>query len=210
MPLLEKGCDLFGIEGSAPMLQRLHQKLDSDQHHRFICWDAQQIPYPVDAQTFACIIIPFGTFALAHNQVQDSGANQMMHEFYRILQPQGLLFIDDFRITTLNKNEVEQYSKVWEIMHDHPKYGKVKEERMYRYTVEKNRLFEQQMIQQRTNRYTRVADQTVLEEYELQYPVCDPSDFPILGADAGFEYLQGHRVQFYEKPTMVHHFRKPV
>ena len=208
LPLLRRGCHLFGIECCSSMFQFLEKKLNSVQRQRFLCWNLQKFPYPIHDQTFASIIIPFGMFAFAHKNIQDSGANLMMHELYRIMQSKGTLIISDWRTSVFNRHHINQYSRVCELFHTHAEHGNIKEERIYQYDLEENRIFEQQIILTRKTRFIRLQDNTLLEEDQFHCPIWDAENYRILGNDAGFNYIKGVTVDFYEKPTIMHIFEK--
>nr|VFK12328.1 MAG: hypothetical protein BECKLPF1236B_GA0070989_103326 [Candidatus Kentron sp. LPFa] len=96
------------------------------------------------------------------------------------------------------------------MFHRHDKHGEIQEERIYRFHIERNRLFEKQIILERQSILTQVSTKELIEEYAEVYPVLDPNDFQVLGQDAGFEYVEGKIMPNYHMaPTIMHILRKP-
>nr|VFK13114.1 MAG: Methyltransferase domain-containing protein [Candidatus Kentron sp. LPFa] len=108
LPLLQEGVDLYGIEGaSSSMLEKLFEKLEQEQQSRFILWNALQYPFPAAPETFSAIIVPYCTFGLLHNGVENHGDNSLIKEFFRLLKPKGQVVINDFRTEPLDKESIE-------------------------------------------------------------------------------------------------------
>jgi len=125
LPLLQSGCDLYGIDGSWNMLKVLHSKLDMTDRNRFILWDARQPPYPAEDHSFEFVFVAFSTFSLLHNQVEDAGDNRILHEISRLLKPGGHLVINDWRTTPFDHDEFEYHdnrSGFDEFKHDEFEY----------------------------------------------------------------------------------------
>jgi ubiquinone/menaquinone biosynthesis C-methylase UbiE len=207
-PLLRLGCDLYGIEGSSEMYNVLQSRLDRSQKDRFILWDARQIPYPADDQTFEAILIPFSTFGLLHNHVKDLGENRMFHEFNRLLQSKGLLIINDYRVSTFQEEFSNDPNPVEIFYHDHPVHGLVREVQESHFKEVPNRLLPHQMMRERRIKFIREKDGVALEEHCEGVPLWYPHDYRILGQDADFEYIKGESCQFHKDSSMLHIFQK--
>ncbi len=211
VPLCKAGCDLYGIEGASAMLARLHEKLSPAERYRFIHWNAQHTPYPIQAASVDHVIIPFSTFGLMHNQVADLGANRLFHEFARLLKPGGQVILNDFRTTPLDRTVVGQPPWVAQFDHFHPVEGPIREEQISQFRIAPNRLCAQQMIRERTTRFIRLLDAKVLETHVERIPLWGSDEFPHLGEDAGLTYLSGTLVSdFHDEPSLTHFYQKPV
>ncbi len=230
IPLLQAGCDVYGLEISTVMLGQLRSTLSAEQGQRFICWNALQTPFPVDDETFGAVIIPFSSFSLMHNHVQDPGENRMFHEFYRVLRPGGLVILNDARTYKHDRNRgmasfgqqeldgksdqsmtgvVQDDTLILTFEQWHPDHGEIKEEWISTFYLQDTRLVPQLVMRQREIRYTRVRDGEVLEAHHEVIPVWDVSEYPLLGEDANFEYLtQEVTPSFHVSDTVNHIFRK--
>jgi hypothetical protein len=196
------------MEGSAHMYNILQSKLDLSQQARFILWDARQIPYPVENQTFEVILIPFSTFGLLHNQVKDIGENRMMHEFNRLLKANGLLIINDYRVSSFQEEFSKDSNPIEIFHHSHPVHGLVREEQESQFKEVPNRLLPHQMMRERRVKFIRDKDNVLLEEHFEVVPLWYPHDYPILGQDADFGYVKGECCQFHESSSILHIFQK--
>ncbi len=211
VPLLKADCDLYGIEGSSSMLAQLHEKLQPSERYRFIHWNAQRTPYPMDAASIDCVIIPFSTFGLMHNQVTDLGANRLLREVTRLLKSGGNVILNDFRTTPLDRTVVDQAPWVAQFDHFHPVEGPIREEQINQFRIVPNRLCAQQMIRERITRFIRLRDSKVLETHEECIPLWGSDEFPHLGQDAGLAYLGRTLVaDFHDAPSLMHMLQKPV
>ena len=210
IPLLESGMNLFGIEGSPQMFNILQSKLPAEHINRFILWDARQTPYPAKNQAFECAIIPFSTFGLLHNDIEDFGDNRILNEINRLLVPGGLLIINDYRADLFDRKKIKSPDAVWrrERNHFHAEHGRIIEDQHSRYKIVPNRLFPQQIIRERRTVFTRKRDGKVLEEHSECIPLWDIKDFPVLGKDAGFSYIEGKKCEFHEDSSIQHIFQK--
>ncbi|MEQ9482744.1 class I SAM-dependent methyltransferase [Coleofasciculus sp. F4-SAH-05] len=98
IPLFQAGCDIYGMDISAPMLERLQEKLPADECHRVIQWNALNVPYPIDDGSLDLITVPFSSFSLMHDGYIDRvDENIAFREFYRILRSGGLVILNDAR-----------------------------------------------------------------------------------------------------------------
>jgi SAM-dependent methyltransferase len=211
VPLLRAGCDLYGIEGSSAMLARLHEKLPLSEQYRFIHWNAQHTPYPIQNAMVNHVIIPFSTFGLLHNQVSDLGANCIFHELARLLKPGGYVVLNDFRTMPLDRTLVNQAPWVAQFDHFHAVEGPIREEQINQFCIVPNRLCAQQMIRERTTRFIRLRDSKVLETHVERIPLWGRDEFPQLGQDAGLTYVGGILApDFHDEPSMMHIYQKPV
>ena len=208
IPLLKSGCDLYGIEGSSEMYVVLQSKLDVSQHSRFILWDARKTPYPVESEQFETILIPFSTFGLIHNQVENLGDNMLFHEFHRVLKSQGILIINDYRVNTFQEEFGNNLNCVQVFHHTHQEYGKIQEIQESQFQEVPHRLLPHQMIRKRRTYFIRESDGVLLEEHFERVPLWYPDDYKVLGRDAGFEYLRGERCEFHDAPSIIHIFQK--
>ncbi|MCP4133627.1 MAG: class I SAM-dependent methyltransferase [bacterium] len=208
LPLLESGADIFGIEGSTSMFDSLLSKLSTVEKERFINWDARRTPYPAKDQAFDCIIIPFSTFALIHNNVENAGENRLFYEFNRLLQQEGLLIINDYRVEPFDRRKLQDPGQARVHEHHHHDHGLIREEQYSNFVVVPNRLFPAQIIRERRTVLIRVRDEKVLEEHFERIPIWDTNDFPLLGKDAGFSYLKGELCGFHADPSIHHIFQK--
>ena len=209
-PLLRTGCDLYGIEGSSAMLAQLHAKLPETERHRFIHWNAQHTPYPIQTASVDHVIIPFSTFGLMHNHVADIGANRIFHELARLLAPGGNVALNDFRTTPLDYTQANQLPSVAQFDHFHVEEGPIREEQISQFHIAPNRLFTQQMMRERTTRFIRLRDSKVLETHVERIPVWGSDQFPRLGQDAGLTYAGGVLTpDFHEEPSITHIYHKP-
>lgn len=146
LPLLQSGCDLYGIDGSWNMLKVLHSKLDMTDRNRFILWDARQPPYPAEDHSFEFVFVAFSTFSLLHNQVEDAGDNRILHEISRLLKPGGHLVINDWRTTLFDREDkVKNLPPVWVHEHKHDTHGDIVEEHHNRFKIVPNRIFSDQI-----------------------------------------------------------------
>ena len=174
---------MFGIEGSPQMFNILQSKLPAEHINRFILWDARQTPYPAKNQAFECAIIPFSTFGLLHNDIEDFGDNRILNEINRLLVPGGLLIINDYRADLFDRKKIKSPDAVWrrERNHFHAEHGRIIEDQHSRYKIVPNRLFPQQIIRERRTVFTRERDGKVLEEHSECIPLWDIQDFPVFG-----------------------------
>lgn len=210
IPLFEQGCDLYGIEGSDGMLSILHGKIDPAARKRFILWNAMNTPLPADDQRFECVIIPFSTYGLLHNNVTDQlGENRLFHEIHRLLTPGGVVIINDYRTEPFDRSQLDTDQPPWIHYHQHPFHGKIKEEQCNRFFVVPNRILPRQIIRERLTRLVAARNGEILEEFLEEIPIWDTEDFPLLGRDAGFAYVRGEHCHFHEDPSIHHVFRKP-
>lgn len=208
LPLLQAGCDLYGIEGSHEMYTTLQSRLEASHLPRFVLWDARCTPYPVNDETFGLIIIPFSTFGLIHNNVEELGENRLMHEFYRILQANGELIINDYRIRSFQEEYGKKPFSTTTSYHEHHLHGRVTEIQESSFKEIPNRLLPHQKIRERRIKFIRESDGHVIEEHFEAVPLWYPEDYKILGHDAGFEYSKGVERQFHKRPSVSHIFRK--
>ncbi len=208
LPLLKLGVDLYGIEGSDDMLKILLSELTPSQKHRFILWDAREVPYPSENKTFEVILIPFSTFGLLHNHVKELDKNSMMHEFNRLLQPKGFLLINDCRVNSFVEEFGESTHLIETFYHNHPILGRIKEEQESWLKEAPNRLFSHQRIRERRVTFIQEKNGLLLEEHFERVPLWYPPDYLILGHDAGFDYIKGEYCQFHKEPSILHIFQK--
>ncbi|MCK5192768.1 MAG: class I SAM-dependent methyltransferase [Desulfobulbaceae bacterium] len=210
IPLLESGMNLFGIEGSPQMFNILQSKLPAEHINRFILWDARQTPYPAKNQAFECAIIPFSTFGLLHNDIEDFGDNRILNEINRLLVPGGLLIINDYRADLFDRKKIKSPDAVWRLerKHYHQEHGRIIEDQHSRYKIVPNRLFQQQIIRERRTVFTRKRDGKVLEEHSECIPLWIFRIFLFLGKDAGFSYIEGKKCEFHEDSGIQHIFQK--
>jgi SAM-dependent methyltransferase len=208
IPLLDRGIDLYGIEGSLPMFQILQSKLSTEQRDRFILWDARQTPYPAANKTFEAVIVPFSSFGLIHNGVSELGSNRIFREFGRLLRVGGWVIINDYRTGSLDHNTLKKPEGVWLHYHQHPEHGQIREEQYSRYEIVPNRILPKQVIRRRRTVFLRERDGTVLEEHLESVPLWDVNDYPVLGEDAGFSYRGGEKCHFHQNESIQHVFQK--
>jgi len=209
IPLLERGCNIFGLEGSECMYEKLQSKLSKEDKSRFIVWDAMQIPYPVVDEFFENIIVPFSTFGLIHNNENDLGANRLFNEFYRILKSDGLVIINDFRTQRIDREKLNKDLIEESFCHCHPQYGEIVEEQTSQFKICPNELLDDQIIRERKTVFIVKKTGQVLEEHFERIPLWDASDFPILGEKSGFKYVKGEIcLDFHEEPSIMHIFQK--
>ncbi len=233
IPVFQAGCDIYGMDISAPMLERLKEKLPPDQRHRVIQWSILKVPYPIDDESLDYITVPFSSFSLMHDgYVERVDENTAFSEFYRILRPGGLLIINDARTYVHNKTGgsaaiaqqeldgkedkdmegcVKDNMLILTFKQQHPKHGEIKEEWISKFSLKETRIIPQLVIREREIVFTRVSDGKVLERQSETIPVWDVEDYPKLGKDAGFEYLKGEETpDFHVSATVNHIFKKPL
>lgn len=204
-PLLERGCDLYGVEGSRDMLDVLHAKLSEEDKARFILWNALQVPYPAPDACFASIIVPFSTFGLVHNNATEVlGENRLLKEFHRMLMPGGKVVINEYRIGPFDRCLVDKKHPPWLHCHLHPEHGNICEEQTYHFEEKPNRILEKQIVRKRKTRFIRESDGAVLEEHHEEIPIWDTLDYPILASDAGFCYEGFEQCRFHEDDSVQH------
>jgi SAM-dependent methyltransferase len=212
IPLLDAGIDLYGIDGSPAMLSQLHAKLDaagrSGDMARFIEWEALATPYPCEGESFDVAIVPFASFSLIHsNMSHPVEENRILREFNRLLRPGGIAVINDYRLGRFDE-ALLRTGQTFNHDHHHPQHGPILEEQVSTFAIEPNPLIEKQILRRRVSRLIRKSDGVVLREHSDVTPLWDLDTFPILGRDAGFEYLRGDVVDFYADRTINHVFRK--
>jgi SAM-dependent methyltransferase len=208
VPLLNAGADLYGIEGSKAMFQTLKAKLPAEKQHRFIRWDARVCPYPAEDGAFACAIVPFSTFGLIHNKMENIGENRIFREVSRLLSPKGMVIINDYRTGAFDEQKLDKPENPWNHEHFHPEHGRMIEEQTSRYVREPNRVLPRQVIRERRTRFIRLRDGKILEEHFERLPLWDINDFPILGRDAGFSHIKAEPCGFHEDMSVCHIFEK--
>ena len=206
--LLEKGCDLYGLEKSKWFLEKLQSNIPTQYWNRFILWDAMKVPYPVADQTFNCIIVPFSSFTIIHDKCKDLGSNPAFHEFNRLLKPGGYVIINDYRINAFERRWLDEKPPPTIKKHQHPVHGEVLEEMYNEFKIVPNRVLSEQIVRYRHTKMVRVKDQEILEEHFEIVPAWHPEDYPILGNDAGFKYIKGEICDFHDGPSMNHLFCK--
>jgi len=233
VPLFQAGCNIYGMDISAPMLEKLKSQLPSADRHRVVQWSTLETPYPVDDESFDRVIIPFSSFGLMHEgHIDDLDENKVFHEFYRILRPGGLVILNDARIYVHDKSgnhkasiaqqelegkqdkDMEGHVKDNKLFltfkQHHPKHGEIKEEWISTFTLKKTRLIPALVIREREIVFTRLRDHQVLEKQHEIIPVWDAEDYPALGKDAGFEHVKTETTpKFHVSATVAHIFRKP-
>jgi SAM-dependent methyltransferase len=204
VPLLERGADLYGLEGSAQMFSLLQKTLPPEHRPRFIHWDARRVPYPAPDETFEAVIIPFSTFGLVHDRVEDPGSNFILKELNRLLVPGSVLVLNDYRTGRLDPSLPEQEPSAETGSHNHPEHGSVREEQQSRYRRAPNRLFPDQILRERRTRFIRERDGEVLEQHLEVIPLWDVDDFQVLARDAGFRYLKRESCEFHPHSSSLH------
>ncbi len=209
IPLLEQDIDIFGVEGAPGMLKKLHSKVNGDADTlRFILWNAMNTPYPADDCTFEMVIIPFSTYGLVHNNVENLGENRLLGEISRLLVPGGYLVINDWRVGEFDRSLVNKEQEPWVHEHSHPEHGTIIEEQCSFFKLNPNRILNQQIIRERKTTLTRKNDSKIMEQFQESIPIWDTLDFPLLGQDAGFEYVKCDHCHFHESPSVHHIFKK--
>jgi SAM-dependent methyltransferase len=212
LPLVRSGVDLYGIDVSRAMLAQLHGKLHAegrgDDARRFIRWGALDTPYPCAAGRFGVAVVPFASFSLIHsNMGHPVEENRILREFNRLLAPDGVMVINDYRLGLFDESLLRT-GQVFNHDHRHPVHGEILEEQIATFAIEPNPLIEKQVIRHRMSRLIRKSDGAVLRVYTEATPLWDVETFPILAADAGFAYVSGEPVDFYLDRTINHIFRK--
>jgi len=233
IPLLQAGCNMYGIEISMPMLVELKSRLSLPDQQRVIQWDALQTPYPVEDESFERVIIPFSTYPIIHNNHIDKlDENKVLHEFYRILRPGGLVILSDPRTYVFDKsgnmsaiahqelqgrnNKILKGSVKGDelhitVNHQHPKHGEIQEKRTSSYELKSTHLLSKQVIQKQEIVLIRLRDNQILGKEYTSFPIWDIEDYPKLGENAGFEYLKMEEtLNFYVTPTVNHIFKKTI
>jgi ubiquinone/menaquinone biosynthesis C-methylase UbiE len=227
--LLRAGCNIYGMDISAPMLDKLKSQLSSQDWYRVVQWDTLRMPYPVDNESFERIIIPLSTFTVMHTgHIDKLDDNIALHEFYRILRPGGLIIISDPRTYVFDRSGntsiawqelqgkseelagyVEDNKLIYNFEQQHPTHGDVREQWINNYRLIKTRLIPAQVIQKIEKIFTRVRDSQVLEKQYESFPIWDIEDYPKLGENAGFEYLKKEETpDFYPFNSVSHIFKK--
>lgn len=212
LPLLEAGVDLYGMDNSPAMLSQLHAKLRAagraEDASRFIQWGALDTPYPCNPARVDVAIVPFASFSLIHsNMTCRIDENRILREFNRILKPDGLVIINDYRLGRFDEALLVN-GQAFNHDHRHPVHGELLEEQIATFAIEPNSLIEKQIIRRRQNRLIRKSDQTVLRVQSEVTPLWDIETFPLLAQDAGFTYVRGDVVGFYADITINHVFCK--
>lgn len=212
IPLLQRGIDIYGFDNSAEMLTSLRDKLSalgmSAEAKRFITWGALNTPYPCAPKSFGVAAIAFASFSLMHsNMGSPVEENRVLRELNRVLRKGGTVVINDYRTGRIDYDALKR-GQVFNHTHKHPVHGDILEEQISEFRVEPNPLLPNQVIRYRKNRLMRISDGDVLGESSEVTPLWDVETFPVLGADAGFEYLRGEVVHFYDDVTINHVFRK--
>ena len=206
--LLKRGIDLYGLEASKDMFCRLQSKLSVNDKNRFILWDARKASYPIDAQTFDCIIIPFSTFCVIHNNVENFEKNNILPELNRLLKPKGRLIINDYRAGRFERKIINSSTPVVTFNHQHDIHGAILEMRFNAFFSEPGMVLTEQVYRVRRTVLVRLSDGAILEEHHEKTPVLNATDFPILGSEAGFKYVSGNIVHYHSQPSMNHIFEK--
>lgn len=231
IPLFQAGCDIYGMDISAPMLEGLKEKLPPDQHHRVIQWNALKVPYPIDEASLDYITVPFSSFSLMHDGYVDRvDENIACREFYRILRPGGLLIINDARTYVHDRaggsgaigqqelegkedkdmeGRVQDDLLILTFKQQHSEHGEIKEEWISKFYLKDTRIIPKLVIREREIIFTRVSDGKILERQSETIPVWDVQDYPKLGEDAGFEYVKSELTpDFHVSATVNHIFKK--
>jgi SAM-dependent methyltransferase len=232
VPLLQAGCNIYGIDMSIPMLDNLKSRLSSSNYYRVIRWDTLQTPYPVAGESFERIIIPFSSFTIMHSlHLDELDDNKAFHEFYRILRPGGLVIISDPRTYVFDKSGDVSGSIAWQELQgkdpvafngrvedgkllytfnkQHPKHGAIREEWSNGYKLIETRLFPAQVIQEIEKVFICVKDNQILEKQQESFPIWDIDDYPKIGEEAGFEYFKKEETpNFYPYNSVSHVFRE--
>lgn len=212
IPLLHSGCDLYGIDNSPEMLSILSKKLSAQsmghEAERFILWGALNTPYPCTAKSFGVAVVAFASFSLMHSNMRSPVAeNRILKEMNRILQDGGIAVINDYRTAKIDLGNLKS-GHVFNHKHKHPIHGDILEEQISDFRIEPNALIPNQVVRYRKNRLVRISDNIVLSESREITPLWDVETFPVLGENAGFEYVEGEVVNFYTDETINHVFRK--
>jgi SAM-dependent methyltransferase len=209
VPLLNSGRDLYGLDNSPQMLARLRAKLPQErQAARFVCWGALNTPYPCSPGLFDVAFVAFATFTLIHSNVRALPAeNRVLREFNRLLKPGGIVVINDYR-TGAFPMEWLQRPQIFNHELEHPEHGPILEEQTSTFELCPNSLIATQIIRHRRSRLIRRSDGRVLRDSTLVAPLWDTESFPLLGRDAGFDYVGNEIVAFHSDPTINHFFRK--
>lgn len=209
LPLMKRGCNIYGLEGALAMIKLLWAKLPNEHQERFIHWDAMSTPYPALDGAFDRILVPFSAFGIIHNHYPNVGSNHLFNEFNRLLSMGGILIINDYRCEAFDRTQIETPPPVEIYLHNHPTLGEIREEQSNRFYLKPNRLFPQQIMRARNTRFFRTDLGTLLEEHEEQVPVWDALDFPVMGNAAGFQYEEKiYTPNFHEEPSVMHVFQK--
>jgi SAM-dependent methyltransferase len=206
IPLLDSGVDLYGLEYSEPMLERLQRKLDSARQQRFIQWDSRVCPYPIRDNSVDTVIVPFSTFAVLHNGPAPILDNRILHEIHRVLVPHGTVVINDLRIDA-KPSDVPAADEV-EHAATHPTWGAIRESWSGVYSCVATATIPRQIVRKRSIKYVHADSGAVLHTGSDFVPVWYPMDFPVLAAACGFRYLSGDRCDFYEYPSINHFFER--
>ncbi len=205
IPLLNAGCNLYGIEGSEAMLQNLlsNPELKAEDKKRFMLWNLLNVPLPIEDETYDCIIVPFSTYALIHHKAMTTSFdNRLMKELYRIMKPGGILIINDWRTQVEDK---EKLLHAPEYLVETLPQGLLEIEHETYYQCP-NKLFPEQIIKLRHSIFLK--NNKIVEENIEELPFWDIADFPILGEDAGFNYLLHEYCEFHLLPSVHHFFQK--
>lgn len=209
IPLLERGCNVFGLEASEAMYKKLQSKLTLEDRCRFILWNALQIPYPVSNESFENIIVPFSTFGLIHNNEDDLESNHLFKEFYRILKPDGFVIINDFRTERIDRKTLDINSIEDLYYYSHPQYGIIEEKQVSQLRICPNRLINDQIIRERRTWFIAKETGQIIEEHFEKIPLWDIGDFPILGEKSNFRYIKKEFCpDFHQEPSVMHIFKK--
>ncbi|MEK8020830.1 MAG: class I SAM-dependent methyltransferase [Candidatus Parabeggiatoa sp.] len=206
--LLERECDLYGLEKSKWFFDKLKSNIPTQHWNRFVLWDAMNVPYPVADQIFDCVIVPFSSFTLIHEKCNNLGGNHAFHEFNRLLKPGGYVLINDYRSCAFDHRWLDEKPPPTIKKHQHPVHGQVLEEMQNEFKVVPNRLLSKQIVRHRYTKLVRVEEGKVLEEHVEIVPAWHPEDYPILGNDAGFKYIKGEICDFHDSSSTNHIFCK--
>lgn len=206
LPLLERGLELYGVEGAGPMFRALQARLPDEHSQRFVRWDARQTPFPAADGAFGGVIIPFSSFGLIHDGVQELDDNRLLRECHRLLRPGGLLIVNDYRTRAVDEGKLLGDLPLRVHHHLHPRHGPIREEQQNRFELRPSRVLPRQAIRHRHTALIREQDGRLLEQHHERIPLWDAEDFPLLGADAGLDYEGRELCQFHESESLQHIF----
>ncbi len=213
IPLLNAGCNLYGLEGSAAMLKKLlcNPALKPTDTHRFTLWNVLDTPFkiektkPIDNNIYDAIIIPFSSFALIHHRAMPSFDNSLMKELARIMKPEGILIINDWR--THHVIDKEKLLHTSEYFAEELPQGFLEIEHKHFYQCP-NQLFPEQIVKLRHSIFLK--NNRIIEENIEDIPFWDTADFRVLGEDAGLLYLRHEYCEYHLQPSVHHFYKKPA